>query len=117
MFWVGCSTNATVSPTYLFIDSTKSITLYLLDDQQVSFSAGNYSATDAGDSCYVSGSGVVSKKGSRQQEQFSGTINFRQVREMKYSDPAPTNSLTPLLVAGSLIMVFIVFFTTKAFKT
>ncbi|MFA5834836.1 MAG: hypothetical protein WDA22_15275 [Bacteroidota bacterium] len=115
VWWLGCSSNQTVSASYLFLDSTKSITLYLIDGRIVSFAPDNYTAKDNIDSCFVTGTGVVSKEGSYKQEYFSGTINFRAIKEMKFSEPPPTSSLTPLLVAASLIVALLVFMTT--FKT
>ena len=101
----------------MLIDCTKTITVYLLDDSQVTFAAGDYSATDAGDSCYVRGNGVIGKSGSYKRDKYSGTINFRIIKELKFTEPVSAWQTTPLLIALSIVIALIVFFSTTNFKT
>jgi len=112
MCFSGCSTVETVSPTYLFIDSSKSITLYLFDDRMINLRSGDYNVTDKPDSSYISGNGVVSHKGSNKQAIFIGTIYFREIKEMRYVEPAPAWQTTPLLIGGAIIVALIVFVST-----
>ena len=115
--WIGCSTTQTVSPSFLFLDSTKSVTLYLIDGRIISFTAGNYSAHDTGDSCYVKGNGIIYKNGSYKHVPFSGTVNFRDIKDMKFYEPPPQWQTTPLIIAASIIVALIVFLSTANFKT
>jgi hypothetical protein len=109
---IGCASVQSVSPIYLFTDATKSITLYLYDGRVISFSTGDYQVINQDGSSYISGSGFISMKGAEKQEKFLGRVNFRDIKEMKITEPPPTWQTTPLIVVGSLIFVLIVFIST-----
>jgi hypothetical protein len=109
---VGCSSVQTVSPTYLLIDSSKSITISLFDGRVINFRAGDYSVTDMPDSSFIMGNGIIVHKQTSKNEVFIGTIYLREIKELKYREPAPTWQTTPLIIVGSLIIAIAIFVST-----
>jgi hypothetical protein len=48
----------------------------------------------------------------QKQDNFLGRVNFRDIKEMKITEPPPTWQTTPLIVIGLLVFVLIVFIST-----
>jgi len=108
----GCSTVQSVSPTFLLVDSTKSITVYLFDSRIIKFKSGNYSVTESTDSSYITGIGLIVHKNSPKQETFSGIVGFREITEVKYREDAESSETNTLIVVGSIVVGVLVFLFT-----
>jgi len=111
---MSCTSVQTVSPHYLAVDDSKSITLRLHDDRVIRFRAGDYKVHRQGEASYVSGTGVVTKRGSDRVDEFSGRVYFHEVKEMEITDPPRSGQIDTLTaIVLSVVTITIAYLSIK----